>query len=229
MTLPGNAFLAIWHDIEPSAQTEYMEWHTREHMPERVSVPGFTCGKRLINHGFTRYQYGTVYGGEDVDVFRSAAYLERLNSPTPWTNVVQPSFRNFLRIACEKIKSVGSGEGGAMATIRLDFGENGTAEALRRHAPQLAEGLYDVAGVCGVHVGLARPEVTSVKTKESEMRPEMAEKGFDAVVLLEGSGVPELETFLPQMLDQIANCDCSLINPASLIYSLAYSLTEADL
>ena len=49
MSLPGNAFLAMWHDIEPDAWTEYMEWHTREHMPERLSIPGFLVGKRLIS------------------------------------------------------------------------------------------------------------------------------------------------------------------------------------
>ena len=49
MALTGSAFLAIWHDIDPPSWTEYMEWHTREHMPERLSIPGFTVGKRLIN------------------------------------------------------------------------------------------------------------------------------------------------------------------------------------
>ena len=73
MPLNAGAFLAIWHDIEPDSQEEYMEWHTREHMPERVSIPGFRAGKRLINHGLSRYRYGTIYTGDDVEVFRSPA------------------------------------------------------------------------------------------------------------------------------------------------------------
>ena len=44
MALVGDAFLAMWHDIEPASWNDYMEWHTREHMPERLSIPGFTVG-----------------------------------------------------------------------------------------------------------------------------------------------------------------------------------------
>ena len=39
MPLRGSAFLAIWHDIEAHGELEYDDWHTREHMPERVA-PG---------------------------------------------------------------------------------------------------------------------------------------------------------------------------------------------
>ncbi|HSA82129.1 MAG TPA: hypothetical protein VLE23_15035, partial [Geminicoccaceae bacterium] len=95
MALIGNALLAIWHDIEPASRDEYMEWHTREHMPERLSIPGFTVGKRLINHDLGRHRYGTIYGGKDLEVFRSPAYLERLNNPTDWSLRVQPAFRKF--------------------------------------------------------------------------------------------------------------------------------------
>ena len=56
-----------------------------------------------------------------MEVFRSPAYLERLNNPTEWSNKVQPTFRNFLRVACDRIASAGVGDGGAMATIRLDY------------------------------------------------------------------------------------------------------------
>jgi hypothetical protein len=40
MTLQGTAFLAIWHDIAAEGEPEYNLWHTREHMPERVGIPG---------------------------------------------------------------------------------------------------------------------------------------------------------------------------------------------
>ena len=67
MALKGEAFLAIWHDIDPPQQEEYMEWHTREHMPERISIPGFSLGKRLINQDLNAYQYGTIYCGDRLD------------------------------------------------------------------------------------------------------------------------------------------------------------------
>lgn len=132
MGLKGSAFLAIWHDIAAGAHDEYIEWHTREHMPERLSIPGFRTGKRLHAPNASRHVSGTIYSGDDIEVFRSTAYLHRLNNPTPWTAAVAPSFRNFLRVACDLVGSAGLGDGGAMATLRFDFAgpdSNGTLRA----------------------------------------------------------------------------------------------------
>lgn len=229
MALTGDAFLALWHDIDPPSQTEYMEWHTREHMPERLSIPGFLVGKRLINHTIPRYRYGTVYCGETVEVFRSPAYLERLNNPTDWSNRVQPTFRNFLRVACDRIASSGIGDGGAMATIRLDFADGGNDGTVRAGAQALADSLLKVTGAAGVHVGLARTEVSGVKTRETEIRPEMKEKEFDAVVLIEGSGLPELEASVAEFEAVIAGSGIGLRDAQTIVYNLAYQLTAADM
>lgn len=229
MALTGSAFLAIFHDIDPASWTEYMEWHTREHMPERLSIPGFTVGKRLINHDIPRYRYGTVYGGETAEVFRSPAYLERLNNPTEWSNKVQPTFRNFLRVACERVASAGVGEGGAMATIRLDF-QDGAGEAdLLGKAATLSQSLLAVTGAGGAHIGLARREISGVKTRETELRPGMSEKEFDAIVLVEGSGLPELEASVADMEAVIAASGAGIGAPATIVYNLAYQLTAIDM
>lgn len=229
MALTGNAFLAIFHDIIPEGQTEYMEWHTREHMPERLSIPGFTVGKRLINHAIPRYRYGTVYAGETVEVFRSPAYLERLNNPTDWSNKVQPTFRNFLRVACDRVASAGVGEGGAMATIRLDFKDGAGAADVNAGAQALVEELLGLTAASGVHLGLAKTEVSGVKTRETELRPGMSEKEFDAIILVEGSGVPELIAAVPDYLEAIAASPCGLSNPETIVYNLAYQLSAQDM
>jgi hypothetical protein len=44
----GNAVLSMWHDIEATSQSAYIEWHVLEHMPERVSIPGFLRGRRGV-------------------------------------------------------------------------------------------------------------------------------------------------------------------------------------
>lgn len=229
MALTGDALLAIWHDIEPAAQDEYVEWHTREHMPERLSVLGFTVGKRLINHDLGRYRYGTIYGGENLEVFCSPAYLERLNNPTPWSLRVQPTFRNFLRIACVRLASRGIGEGGALATVRLDFADGAGERDLRGGAHALAGALLEITGVCCAHVALAHPEVSGVRTRETELRPEMSETSFDALVLVEGSGRPELETVIGEIERTVASSGCGLGDPVSLVYNLAYQLSARDL
>jgi hypothetical protein len=229
VALHGKALLAIWHDIEPESWDEYMEWHTREHMPERLSNPGFTIGKRLISHALGRHRYGTIYCGEDIEVFRSPAYLERLNNPTDWSLRVQPAFRNFLRVACLRLASQGLGEGGAMATIRLDFAGDGGEERLRAGAEALAASLLAIRGVCCAHLAVARPEISSTRTRETEIRPEMRERSFDALVLLEGSGRPELEAIVAEAEDLIAMSGFGVGNPMTLVYNLAYQLSASDL
>lgn len=229
MALLGDGFLVMWHDIVPDMQSEYTEWHTREHMPERLSIPGFLVGKRLMNHDLDRYRYGTIYTGRDVEVFRSPAYLARLNDPTPWSNRLQPAFRNFLRVACERVASAGRGDGGAVATTRLVFAEGASEPVARGGAQALVESILAIKGVCGAHVGLARTEVSGVRTRETELRPEMAERGFDAVVITEGSGRMELESAIGGIEAAIAASACGFIEPRSITYSLAYELTSHDM
>jgi hypothetical protein len=227
MALTGHALLALWHDIDPPFQDEYMEWHTREHMPERLAIPGFTVGKRLINHAVGRYRYGTIYGGETIEVFRSPAYLQRLNNPSEWSLRVQPAFRNFLRVACLRLASRGVGEGGAVATVRLDFADGADEGALGSGADALADAILAIKGVCCAHIALARPEVSGVRTRETEIRPEMREKPFDALVLVEGSGRPELEAASAEIERTIVAGGCGLTGPATLVYNLAYQLGAA--
>ncbi|MGV6875020.1 hypothetical protein ACUSIJ_20300 [Pseudochelatococcus sp. B33] len=228
MGLKGSAFLAIWHDIAEGKHGEYIEWHTREHMLERLSIPGFRTGKRLHAPEAGRYVFGTIYAADDVEVFRSAGYIERLNNPTPWTAAVAPSFQNFLRVACERIVTAGNGDGGSMATIRFDFTAADAEAALRDKAQGLVDEVLALPGVACVHLGVARSEVSGVRTRETELRQAMSEKGFDAVLLVEGSSRAGLEAALPA-IERLGIACGVLGSPAGLIYETAFSLTSEDM
>jgi hypothetical protein len=228
MGLKGSAFLAIWHDIAEGAHDEYVEWHTREHMPERLSIPGFLTGKRLHTPGAGRYVFGTIYSGETVEVFRSPAYLERLNNPTPWTSQVAPTFRNFLRVACDRVAVAGRGDGGTMATIRFDFTRQDAEATLRNKAQQLADDILELRGACAVHLGIARTEVSGVRTRETELRSQMSEKGFDVVLLIEGSSRAGLEAVMEEA-NRLALATGALTAPAGMIYETAFTLTAEDM
>ena len=163
--------------------------------------------------------------GADVDVFRSPDYLRRLNNPTPWSTKMQPAFRNFLRVACERLASAGAGDGGAMATIRLDLSQGGEPR-LRDGAARLCAALLAVTGAGAAHVGLARSEVSGIRTRETDLRPGMSEEGFDAVVLVEGSGLPELEASVAALDTVIAESDLGLSRPRTIVYNLAWQLSS---
>ena len=40
MALAGHALVAIWNDILPESRADFFEWHPREHMVERLGIPG---------------------------------------------------------------------------------------------------------------------------------------------------------------------------------------------
>lgn len=228
MGLKGSAFLAIWHDIADGEHDEYVEWHTREHMPERLSIPGFRIGKRLHAPGSDRHVFGTIYAGDDVEVFRSPAYLARLNDPTPWTAAVAPSFQNFLRVACERIASAGRGEGGSMATLRFDFRGDDAEAALKSQASNLVQKVLALPSVCCVHLGVSRNEVSGVRTRETELRADMSERNFDVVLLVEGSASVGLEAALPRIRDLCEETGV-LAAPVGAVYEAAFTLTAEDM
>jgi hypothetical protein len=46
MPLLGKGALAMWWDMAPHMKTEFENWHTHEHFPERLAIPGFLRGSR---------------------------------------------------------------------------------------------------------------------------------------------------------------------------------------
>ena len=91
-----TGLMAFWADIDRDYEPRFLEWHNCEHMPERVSVPGFRKGQRYRILG-EMPRYLMMYLTEGADVLESDAYIERLNHPTPWTRESLGHFRNPTR------------------------------------------------------------------------------------------------------------------------------------
>jgi hypothetical protein len=226
MPLKGRAFMAIWHDIEASGEAEYSDWHTRQHMPERLGVPDFLAGRRGVDWGLSHQRWFTLYETRTLEVLSSDDYRARLNSPTHWSNRTQPSFRNFARSACILSASTGRGVGGAMATVRLNMPQDALA-GFEATADRLAHRLALLDGVCGAHLGVAAPQTTRIKTKESELRAATGEDVFDAVVLVDGVGRRELAAALPDV-HKLLDATLTFTAHQAGIYDLAYLLTAED-
>jgi hypothetical protein len=118
MTMAGTGVLAFWHDVAPGGDAEFDQWHLREHIPERVDVPGFLRARRYVTLGDPpRYFY--FYETESLETLQSPAYLARLGDPTPWTKKTMPLVRNNTRTACRVVASMGPGLGGVIAALQL--------------------------------------------------------------------------------------------------------------
>src|SRR4051812_36093727 len=118
MSLAGLGAVTIWHDLTPEAHDDFYEWHNREHMPERVGIPGFRRGRRYVAiRGEPKFF--NLYEADSAEVLAGQDYLNRLNAPTPWTRRVIPNFRNVARGVCRVAFTNGVGSGGVMLTLRF--------------------------------------------------------------------------------------------------------------
>ena len=182
MALLGTAFLAIWHDVLPELDAEYVRWHSYEHMAERVGVPGFERGRRCTLHDGNGERYFTLYEGSRIEVFSGADYMARLAAPTPWTQKVMPALRNNARGVCRTGYSQGDSSGGAILTLRLELAADADLAAM-------AGRIRGLDGVVALHIGRCVRSVTEIQTVERSLRPEAREHTFDSVAIVEGTSV----------------------------------------
>ena len=178
MALLGSAAMVLSFDIDPAAAEEHDDWHTREHLPERLSIPGFVRGSRWAAlQGGPRYL--VLYEVADIGVLRSAAYLERLNNPTPWTQKMMRSYRDMRRGFCRVEESLGRGLGCATLLVRFAPAPGGEPTLrgwlTRRALPNLARS----TGFAAAH--LLRAAATPAMTAEQEIRGR--DRGLDWVLL----------------------------------------------
>jgi hypothetical protein len=107
--------LCIWTDVEPEHELDFNRWYDREHMQERVAIPGFQSARRFKALGASARPYLALYDTDDIGVFTSAAYRHAFANQTEW------SLRNFARMRNNQRRvgrlaiEIGDGEGGALA------------------------------------------------------------------------------------------------------------------
>src|SRR5689334_13437170 len=112
----GKAAITIWCDVAAEIREEFDHWHAHEHMPERLSIPGFLRGSRWVSADGG--SYFILYELESEATLTGAAYLERLNNPTPWSRKMMPHHRNMVRGLCRVEASSGRARGQWLLTAR---------------------------------------------------------------------------------------------------------------
>lgn len=223
MGLVGKGILAIWNDIAPGGDAEFDSWHTREHVPERVGVPGFLRGRRYLAVDASP-RYFTLYETETVEVLAGPAYLARLNDPTPWTRRALPLFRNTIRTACRVALSLGQGIGGALATVRLGPLSGREGEMRAWLTGKALPALVDQPGLVGAHFAEADLSATSVPTAERKLRSQEDEV-IHSVVLVEGTDPEAVERACRESLSEdLVRQHAGPSRVALNLYRLTYAL-----
>ena len=168
MSLLGRGVVAIWNGIKPEAEDEFLRWHVHEHIPERVSIPGFLRGRRYVAIDGTP-KYFNFYETAQTSDLVSAAYLAALNRPSEWTETVVSSFVDTSRTICDVVWTGGVGEGALIETLKLETVLDATEFRLRL-AEAVLSPLTDEPGVVGVHLLEGRGGPGSPDTAERRLR-----------------------------------------------------------
>ena len=169
--LAGEAVVAIWNDIAPEARESFYDWHTNEHMPERVGIPGFRRGRRYIaTTPDTRPEFFTLYEADGMQVLQGTDYANRLNDPTPGTRTNTQQFRDTFRALSRVLVSHGPGAGGTLMTIRFDCPPD---RLLGIRA--LVRATAEAPRMTGAHLCQGDAATSAVRTTETQGRSDIQE------------------------------------------------------
>ncbi|MDD1517796.1 MULTISPECIES: hypothetical protein [Bradyrhizobium] len=225
MSLLGKAAVAMWWSVHPEQRTEFGDWHSHEHFPERMSIPGFRRGSRWTSKTDAE-GFFVLYELEHYDVLTSKGYLDRLNAPTPWSTKMMPHHLGMIRSQCRIVASFGGGVATSLATIRLSP-EAGREAALQARLSDMLGALAQKPGLTGAHLLLTDTPRTSAPTTEQQIRGK--DSTADWIVLLSGYDADVVEDVIAGQFSasslQAAGARENFITGR---YRLAFTMTPQD-
>ncbi len=226
MALFGKGLLAIWNGIAPEAEQEFVAWHVREHIPERVSVPGFLRGRRYVAvQGGPKYF--NFYETETVETLTSTDYQARLMAPSDWTRQVVAHFTDTSRTLCEVVGTYGQGAGAFIAAMQLSLADAaGFVPAITQAAPVLLQ----QPGICGIHLLRGQPPVqTAQMTEEVRLRGGRPDATVEWILLAEAVDLGNLHALRGAVLSDAALRGMGAGEIKSGDYALQFMLSRQEL
>jgi hypothetical protein len=167
--LLGQGAVLVWNDVAEEGREQFYEWHDKEHIPERLAIPGFRRGRRFSRPGHSP-EWLTMYEADDLSVVTSPEYLTRLNVPTSATISALKHFRNTARGVCRVVCSVGSSTGGHMLAMRLSVPGPESEAMCRFLCDEAFPKVMALTGVVACHLYAADHSASHVNTAESSTR-----------------------------------------------------------
>ncbi|WP_186082213.1 DUF4286 family protein [Burkholderia gladioli] len=208
---PGQ--LCIWTDTDPRTEDDFNAWYDREHMQERVAIPGFSHARRfLASDGATR-RYLALYETVSLDVFRSEAYRQAFAQQTEWSLRSFERMRDNQRRVGELAFAAGAGEGGRLALfVAAPAALAGAAwREAASAAAQATPGVHAVR-VFATDASLSAPIATGPGAPGAALG--------DALVLVEGSSAAAAHA-LATRLAALADVEAANVRAFDLLWRLA--------
>ena len=94
-------------DVDPEYEAEFNRWYDEEHVPERLSCPGFLAATRYrgiegdpagrSQGEEQRPRYLAFYELESSEVLAGEPYRKMVDNPSPWTREMRRHYRIAVR------------------------------------------------------------------------------------------------------------------------------------
>jgi hypothetical protein len=217
MPLAGKGMLITSMDVDPDEEDDFNLWYDREHLAERVAIPGFLEARRWIaDKGETKYF--CTYSTDTFEALSSPAYKRVLANQTDWSKKHISSFRNPGRALGRITVSRGQGRGSALGVVRLRPGRQ-APDALRAHLRDLMDP-GTLPGIISMNLVESDPELSRNLTNPDDPNPGAG----DWYVLVDGT---ELAAVRALMQTRFKDAGAPVVSMGT--YRLMWDLSKSDL
>jgi len=214
-TQAKRGILAIWNDRRAGSEAEYEAWYRGEHLPERLSIPGFRASWRY-RAVVGEPAYFTFYETDTPEVLFSEAYLDRVENPTELTRrIMSGIFTNATRALLTRRARWGMLRGVFAVSVRFESKPSSALEAELRTVASRSDVLATELWTA------TRPDAPALLSAEQKLRG--PDKSVDAAALIETTTEEEARAAAAALRERL--------NPGSLfgIYQLFCSLRREDI
>jgi len=184
MPLHGKGMLIVFNEVKAADERDFNEWYNREHIDERVNLPGFHRARRYVAVRASP-KYLATYECDTVADLATPGYLALLANQTPWSQAVMARFTHFRRLTLRVQVDLAHGAGGVLTTVRFVPNPAMRAPLLDWLRETLPRAIIP-PGMVGAAVAENDLEVANAPLQSKSMDHPRADE-VEWVVLLEGS------------------------------------------
>ena len=222
MPMAGTGMLMTSMDIDAAHEREFNAWYDREHLAERVAIPGFVEARRYVAVNAAPKYLG-LYSTASFDALDSDAYRTALANQTAWSKTNIGRFQNMLRSVARITASRGQGRGAALGLVRIRPPADGADRLRSTIEAQLDPG--NLHGIISMHLMESDPRLSKPLTDDLAA-PNPAAR--DWYVMIDGTDVDAVAATMKGCFTAaIAAAKAELISEGT--YRLMWDLAKSDL